>query len=298
MGLSFKSERSAMAPRKTKKPAAKKGFEIKKVDSTKDADKAKKSGGKKGDAKATGSPYSALFGPRPRKNYGIGQDLRPKNSRDLTRYVRWPKYVRLQRQRRILYQRLSVPPAIHQFSQTLDKNTAAQLLRFAERYAPEKKADKRARLLAIAKAKAEGAKLDTPKKPLQLKYGLNHITALVEQKKTSLVVIAHDVDPIELVVWLPTLCKKMGVPYCIIKGKGRLGKLVDKKTATAVAFPATVAPADKAEFGTLLQAVNDNFTNRFEQIRKKWGGGVLSARSRQAAAKKARLAGASVLQAS
>ena len=53
-------------------------------------------------------------------------------------------------------------------------------------------------MLAIAKAKAEGAKLDTPKKPLQLKYGLNHITALVEQKKTSLVVIAHDVDPIEV----------------------------------------------------------------------------------------------------
>lgn len=35
--------------------------------------------------------------------------------------------------------------------------------------------------------------------------------------------IAHDVNPIELVVWLPALCRKMGVPYCIIKGKVRLG---------------------------------------------------------------------------
>ena len=46
--------------------------------------------------------------------------MQPK--RDLTRFVRWPKYIRLQRQRKILYQRLKVPPAINQFTQTLDKH--------------------------------------------------------------------------------------------------------------------------------------------------------------------------------
>ncbi len=50
-----------------------------------------------------------------------------------------------------------------------------------------------------------------------VKYGLNHITTLVESGKAQLVVIAHDVDPIELVCWLPALCKKMGVPYAIVK---------------------------------------------------------------------------------
>eukprot|EP01094_Clydonella_sp_ATCC50884_P030521 TRINITY_DN999_c0_g1_i1.p1 TRINITY_DN999_c0_g1~~TRINITY_DN999_c0_g1_i1.p1 ORF type:complete len:254 (-),score=61.56 TRINITY_DN999_c0_g1_i1:267-1028(-) len=226
-----------MAPKKTKKAPAK-GFDIKKVDSTKSADALKKKGGK--GAAATGKPSSsALFAPRPRIA-GIGQDLPPK--RELNRYVRWPKYIRLQRQRRILYKRLKVPPSINQFTQTLDRNTAAQLLRLGEKYAPETKAAKRERLLAAAKAKVEGGKADAPKKPYTLKYGLNHITALVEQKKASLVIIAHDVDPIELVVWLPALCRKMGVPYCIIKGKSRLGKLVGKKTATAVAFT-TIAPA-------------------------------------------------------
>lgn len=39
-----------------------------------------------------------------------------------------------------------------------------------------------------------------------VKYGLNHVTTLIENKKAKLVVIAHDVDPIELVVFLPTLC--------------------------------------------------------------------------------------------
>jgi large subunit ribosomal protein L7Ae len=55
------------------------------------------------------------------------------------------------------------------------------------------------------------------KKPVVVKYGINHITQLVESGKAQAVVIAHDVDPIELVVWLPALCKKMGVPYCIVK---------------------------------------------------------------------------------
>jgi hypothetical protein len=44
------------------------------------------------------------------------------HKRDLTRFVKWPKYVRIQRQKRIILQRLKVPPMINQFSYTLDKN--------------------------------------------------------------------------------------------------------------------------------------------------------------------------------
>lgn len=63
----------------------------------------------------------------------------------------------------------------------------------------------------------EGGKTVDKKKPVVVKYGLNHITTLVENGKAQLVVIAHDVDPIEMVIWLPALCKKMGVPYVIVK---------------------------------------------------------------------------------
>ncbi len=67
-----------------------------------------------------------------------------------------------------------------------------------------------------AEAREKGTKADK-KKPVVVKYGLNHITHLVETGKAKLVVIAHDVDPIELVVWLPAVCRKMDVPYIIIK---------------------------------------------------------------------------------
>ena len=54
-------------------------------------------------------------------------------------------------------------------------------------------------------------------KPISLKYGLNHVTYLIEQKKAKLVLIANDVEPVELVVFLPTLCKAMDIPYAIVQ---------------------------------------------------------------------------------
>jgi len=71
--------------------------------------------------------------------------------------------------------------------------------------------------------KGDKATKDESKKPIYAKYGLNHVVALVEAKKAKFVAIADDVDPIELVVFLPALCRKMGVPYVIVKGKSRLG---------------------------------------------------------------------------
>jgi large subunit ribosomal protein L7Ae len=37
--------------------------------------------------------------------------------------VRWPQYIRLQRQKKILNLRLKVPPAIAQFQHVLDRNS-------------------------------------------------------------------------------------------------------------------------------------------------------------------------------
>lgn len=149
--------------------------------------------------KAAATPKEAaggnpLFVRRPR-NFGIGSDIQPK--RDLSYFVKWPKYIRLQRQRQILVKRLKVPPSINQFNLALDANTAKQAFRLLDKYKPEDKAQKKARLQALAEAK-KADKTDVGPKPVVVKYGLNHITGLVEQKKAKLVVIAHDVDPIEV----------------------------------------------------------------------------------------------------
>jgi large subunit ribosomal protein L7Ae len=91
-----------------------------------------------------------LFEKRTR-NFGIGQDIQP--ARDLSRFVRWPKYIRIQRQRAVLQKRLKVPPTINQFTQTLDKQTATQLFKVLEKYRPESAAMKKARLKARAEQK-------------------------------------------------------------------------------------------------------------------------------------------------
>ena len=165
--------------------------------------------------------------------------------------------MRLQRQKVILNQRLKVPPAIAQFSHTLDKNTATQLFKLLNKYRPETKQEKKARLDATAKEAADGAQAKDTKKPLFVKYGLNHCVALIEAKKASLVVIAHDVDPIELVVFIPALCRKMGVPYVIVKGKARLGTVVHKKTAAVLTLQ-DVRSEDQRELSTLVSAAKAN----------------------------------------
>jgi len=262
-----------MAPKKKtneKKAVAAKGFEIKKAPLKGKAPKAEK------------KEVSPLIERRPR-NFGIGRDIPPK--RDLTRFVRWPKYVRLQRQRRVLYGRLRIPPAINQFTRTVDKNTATNLFKILDKYKPETAKAKKERLLKVASAKAEGKKEDEGKKPLNLKYGINHIAALVESKKASLVVIAHDVDPIELVLWLPALCHTNNVPYCIVKGKARLGQLVHKKTATAVALT-QVEKGDLPTYQQLLQTFRENYNDRYQDTRKTWGKPHLGAKSRANIARK------------
>jgi large subunit ribosomal protein L7Ae len=211
-----------------------------------------------------------LFEKSPR-NFRIGGDIQP--TRDLTRFVRWPKYIRLQRQKRVLLQRLKVPPALNQFTKTLDRNKASAVLRLLKNYTPETAQKKRERLAENAKAKTENREATLKAPTHQLKYGLNEITRLVEEKKAKLVLIAHDVDPIETIVWLPALCRKQNVPFAFIKSKARLGKLCDKKTVTAVAVTA-VRKEHQAELENFEKEFRAQY-NESTDLQKTWGGAIL-----------------------
>jgi len=243
---------------------------------------------RKSKSKGSKKPYEKkadpLF-PSRKRVFRIGGDVLP-TGRDLGRYVKWPRYVRLQRQKKVIYQRLKVPPSVNQFTNTLNKNEATELFKLLNKYKPESKTEKKQRLKSAGESKAAGKAPSSGKAPAVVKFGLHHVTTLIEQKKAKMVVIASDVDPVELVVWIPALCKKMDVPYCIVKNKARLGVLVHQKTATCVAIT-KVDSSDNSALNKMTDLCRAKFNDNEAAI-KTWGGGVMGLKTQAKLDKRAK----------
>lgn len=79
---------------------------------------------------------------------------------------------------------------------------------------------------------------------------------------------------------MPALCRKMGIPYCIVKGKARLGQLTQQKKAVVCAFT-KVKKEDMMSLDKLTQTIRVNFNERGDEIRRLWGGGVLSKKAQE-----------------
>ena len=54
--------------------------------------------------------------------------------------------------------------------------------------------------------------------------GINEVTKHLERGNAKVVVAAQDVDPKEITMHLPILCKEKGVPYLEVPSKSELGK--------------------------------------------------------------------------
>ena len=85
------------------------------------------------------------------------------------------------------------------------------MFRLLEKYRPETKQQKHERLKKRAETRAAGKQEEVTKRPPVVRSGVNTITRLIEQKKAQLVVIAHDVDPVEIILFMPALCRKFKV---------------------------------------------------------------------------------------
>jgi len=151
--------------------------------------------------------------------------------------------------------RLKVPGPINQFTQAADPNTSKHLFSLLKKYTPETRQQKRERLVA----EAQGG--NAPQRSSQyLRFGLNNVTNLVENGQAKLVCIANDVDPVELVMWLPQLCQRKNIPFMIVKNKARLGRMCNQKTATCVAL-VDVRESDQATFNKTTQRALELFNN-------------------------------------
>merc|ERR1719409_148401 len=131
--------------------------------------------------KPQGPTKDPLLAARP-KNFTVGNDLNNRK-RDVTRFVLWPKYIKRQRQKRVLERRLKVPPALNMFRKTLDNQTKGELFKLLGKYKPETRKEKRERLQDAAEKKKADPKAKVAKRKAALKFGIQQVTRMVEEKR-------------------------------------------------------------------------------------------------------------------
>jgi large subunit ribosomal protein L7Ae len=84
----------------------------------------------------------------------------------------------------------------------------------------------------------------------KIKKGINETTKAIERGQAKLVLIAMDVDPPEIVSFLPILCEEKKVPYMFVPSKRELGE------AAGIAVSASAAAiVEEGEAKTYLEEI-------------------------------------------
>ncbi|KXA90889.1 50S ribosomal protein L7 [candidate division MSBL1 archaeon SCGC-AAA259A05] len=83
-----------------------------------------------------------------------------------------------------------------------------------------------------------------------VRKGTNETTKAVERNNARLVVMAEDVDPPEILAYLPPLCEEKDIPYGYVPNKRELGSAVGIEVSAASA-----AIIDPGEAEDELQSV-------------------------------------------
>lgn len=88
----------------------------------------------------------------------------------------------------------------------------------------------------------------------KVRIGTNEVTKSSERAEAKLVVMAEDVDPVEILVHIPMLCEEKRIPYIYVPKKQRLGQSAGlSKSAASVAV---VEPGEaKAMLDELVQSL-------------------------------------------
>ncbi|HUZ79412.1 MAG TPA: 50S ribosomal protein L7Ae [Thermoplasmata archaeon] len=93
----------------------------------------------------------------------------------------------------------------------------------------------------------------------KIRVGTNEVTKSSERGEAKLVVMAEDVDPVEILVHVPMLCEEKRIPYVYVNKKQRLGQSAGlTKSAASIAI---VEPGD-------AKALLEELINAFPTLKK------------------------------
>jgi large subunit ribosomal protein L7Ae len=93
----------------------------------------------------------------------------------------------------------------------------------------------------------------------KIRVGTNEVTKSSERSEAKLVVMAEDVDPVEILVHIPMLCEEKRIPYLYVPKKQRLGQ-----SAGLTKSAASVAIVEAGEAKVLL----DELTQAYPTLKK------------------------------
>ena len=79
----------------------------------------------------------------------------------------------------------------------------------------------------------------------KIKKGTNETTKSIERGMAKLVVIAEDVNPKEIVMHLPLLCKEKNIPFVYIEKRADLGAAAGLDVGTSSVAIVEVGEAEK-----------------------------------------------------
>ncbi|MEM1976325.1 MAG: 50S ribosomal protein L7Ae [Nitrososphaerota archaeon] len=80
----------------------------------------------------------------------------------------------------------------------------------------------------------------------KIRKGVNEVIKSIERGQAKFVVIAMDVDPPEIVAFLPTLCDERKIPYAFVASKRELGEAAGLQvSASSVSI---IEPGDAKDF--------------------------------------------------
>ena len=88
----------------------------------------------------------------------------------------------------------------------------------------------------------------------KLRVGTNEVTKSSERAEAKLVVMAEDVEPVEILVHIPMLCEEKRIPYLYVPKKQRLGQ-----SAGLTKSAASVAVVEAGEAKGLLEELAQTF---------------------------------------